>query len=174
MSYPFFSCKSCAANVQRHLIKPAAFVIPDMECLRDGTVFSRLTLELETDDCANNCRGQGPQHSRKRKAEDLRITDSADQYNFQGQFEHLCCFCSLRNGLSFISFADIGCYHCKTRDILFVEFSRLKRVRKLDAVAVTKSAWDANGWSGLTDVLIDYIIVLALNWEERSRAGIRG
>ena len=170
MSYPFFPCKSCGANVQLSWSCGQRFSLHDVDCLTDEAPWSRTTAELESDDCANNCRGQGNMFARKRKADSLQpaVFVAGSQYNFEGQFEHMCCFCSLRNGLSVLSFSEIGCYHCKTRQILFFEFSRLKRTRRpVDAKAlVSTSAWNSQGWGGLTDVLIDYIISLGLNWSE--------
>ena len=52
-----------------------------------------------------------------------------------------------------VSFNDVGCYHCKTRCMLIQEFSKLKlQGRGRDG------SWEACGWTGLSDSLIDFIL----------------
>ena len=178
MSYPFLTCKGCEANVQREWPTEITRKMPSLGRAVSVTRFVPVTAEFDSDDFANNCRGQGWRYARKRKNQSIQLvpdeenegSSSQPHFNFQGLFEKLCCFCSLQSGYGLDSFAEIGCYHCKRREILFLEFSRLKRARKSpEKNGGEVSLWKAHGWGGLSDALIDHILFFAINYVEGSK-----
>lgn len=119
-----------------------------------------VTSELESDDFVNNCRGQGSRYSEKCTETTVQLQNKQEDFhfNFMGEYKGLCCFCAVRIGLSSLSFADISCYHCKRRDMLYREFSKLRVARGSAA-----PCWDTHGWGALSDALIEYILAMALN-----------
>ena len=107
--------------------------------------------ELDSDDFAKYCRGQGSFYSKKQ--DKYSPPPTGGQFNFSGMYTGLCCYCALGSGYSRVSFNDVGCYHCKMRCMLIKEFSRLKRQgRGVDV------SWESCGWAGLSDSLIDLIL----------------
>jgi hypothetical protein len=159
MSFPFFSCSVCSAYVQLKWGEGEKHHMPTLNYRLRGQLAVNITSELESDDFVNNCRGQGSKYSdRSGSSVALQQGKETHHYNFQGMFQGMCCFCAVRIGLSSLSFVDISCYHCKQRDMLYQEFSRLRVAQ--GAVA---PCWESHGWGALSDTLIDYIIALALN-----------
>jgi len=167
MSHPFFSCSVCSAYVQLKWHETERYFLPDVsqrELFKSAQNAMMVTSELESDDFANNCRGQGSRYSDKNKHYLLHgeSVNHDDHFNFEGKFKGMCCFCSTRMGFSFELFSEVRCYHCKQRDMLFVEFSRLRVVRKQRDTG-SEPSWETHGWGALSDTLIDYILALATN-----------
>ena len=168
MSHPFFSCSVCSAYVQLKWNEPERYFLPDVskrELFKTTSKYMMVTSELESDDFANNCRGQGTRYSNKGGHYLLQGTAASHEsnhYNFEGKFRGMCCFCATRTGFSFELFTDVSCYHCKQRNMLFLEFSRLRVVRK-PCTKGSSPSWETHGWGALSDTLIDYILALATN-----------
>ncbi len=167
MSHPFFPCSVCSAYVQLKWESVERYYMPNVSKyniskLTTGTLM--ITSELESDDFANNCRGQGSKYSNKASLYSLKspVEESDEHFNFSGTFKGVCCFCAVRMGLSSVSFQEISCYHCKQRNMLFLEFYRLRRVRN-SSDGENAPSWETHGWGALSDTLIDYIIALATN-----------
>jgi hypothetical protein len=123
-------------------------------------------MDSEQDDFLHTCRGQGKKfltfHKDTPRLVPPGVNKDAWHFNFFGIYKDRCCYCALHGGLSKISFADIGCYHCKRREALRAEFSRLKIIGREKHIFYGKTVWDRHGWAGLSDVLIDHILVFAL------------
>ena len=168
MSHPFFSCSVCSAYVQLKWNEPERYFLPDVskrELFKTTSKYMMVTSELESDDFANNCRGQGTRYANKGSHYLLQGTAASHEsnhYNFEGKFRGMCCFCATRTGFSFELFTDVSCYHCKQRNMLFLEFSRLRVVRK-PCTKGSSPSWETHGWGALSDTLIDYILALATN-----------
>lgn len=167
MSHPFFSCSVCSAYVQLKWHETERYYLPDVskrELFKSTKKYMMITSELESDDFANNCRGQGSRYSIKGKHYLLQgvSASSEDHFNFEGKFQGMCCFCATRMEFSFELFSEVSCYHCKQRNMLFLEFSRLRVVRK-QCDKGSSSSWETHGWGALSDTLIDYILALATN-----------
>jgi hypothetical protein len=107
--------------------------------------------ELGSDRFVDFCRGQGKYYSTRPDAE---IPPVSEHFNFAGYFMGMCCHCALMRGLCIESFISVGCYHCKQRLFVWTEFSKLKKKGKGASIQV----WSSNGWAGLSDNLIDYIL----------------
>ena len=168
MSHPFFSCSVCSAYVQLKWNEPERYFLPDVskrELFKTTSKYMMVTSELESDDFANNCRGQGTRYANKGShylLQGIAASHESNHYNFEGKFRGMCCFCATRTGFSFELFTDVSCYHCKQRNMLFLEFSRLRIVRK-PCTKGSSPSWETHGWGALSDTLIDYILALATN-----------
>jgi hypothetical protein len=144
-TYPIIFCTKCSAAIQEE------------SCYTSKSTFSasvfrkNYSSELDSDDFAKYCRGQGSFYSERQGKFDLPANGS--HFNFSGVYSGFCCYCALGSGYSAVSFNDVGCYHCKMRFMLIKEFSKLKR----QGSGVNVS-WKSCGWAGLSDALIDFIL----------------
>lgn len=145
-TYPIFHCRVCDSAVQ---IESSA-----TRGMFPTQGFSKqllLSCELDSDDFAKYCRGQGRFYANPPPS--IYISPvGQNHFNYSGTFHGLCCYCALGEGLCPESFRDVGCYQCKRRALVVKEFSKLKDV------VCHSSSWEANGWSGLSNSLIDYIL----------------
>ena len=144
-TYPVFPCKNCSADVQED-----SFFVSKKSFHTD--VFKRnYSSELDSEDFAHYCRGQGSFYPHPKGK--FALPPNGSHFNFTGIYNRLCCYCALGSGYSHFSFNDVGCYHCKTRCMLIKEFSKLKlQGRGKDG------SWKSCGWAGLSDSLIDLIL----------------
>jgi hypothetical protein len=144
-TYPVIPCKNCSAAIQED-----SFLSSKKSFHAD--VFKRnYSSELDSEDFAHYCRGQGSFYSFPKGKFALPLNGS--HFNFSGTYIGLCCYCALGSGYSLVSFNDVGCYHCKTRCMLIREFSKLKHQGR-----GRDGSWEACGWAGLSDSLIDFIL----------------
>lgn len=147
--YPIFRCKGCGCAVQ--LESHATKGMFPSHGFHLNTLFSG---ELDSDEFAKYCRGQGRFYAEPPRS--LYASPvNANHFNYSGIFQEMCCYCALGEGLCAESFRDIGCYHCKRRYMAITEFGKLKRRRVGESGL---SVWNASGWAGLSDALIDHIL----------------
>ena len=170
MSYPFFQCTSCSANVQLQWVLKTRFYLPLMShsnTFNPSIPAVMVTSELDSEDFANNCRGQGNRYAVKVSDKKVQMSPGEwispdSHFNFTGMFEGKCCFCALRMGFYFSS--DVVCYHCQRREMLLREFVMITASHKGVAGSEKKApTWETHGWGALSDALVDYILALALN-----------
>ena len=118
------------------------------------SVGERISVEvLESDNYAENCRGQGSLFSIDGPSSHGKVPSYDTHFTFSGLFAGKCCHCAFRMGLHIDSFRSVGCYHCKRRQLVVVaaEFSKLKG-----------NSPTTNGihlWYGLTPELVDLILM---------------
>ena len=154
-TYPIFHCKNCNSSVQLEgtLTKNC---FPSFCGSIDSLLFSS---ELDSDNFPNNCRGQGQFYLSE--PSDKFTLPGENHFNFSGCFNGMCCYCALGGGLSLDSFNTMSCYHCMRRFHFVREFSKLK-IREENEDHSKKCGWEAYGWAGLSDSLIDLILQFAL------------
>jgi hypothetical protein len=113
---------------------------------------SHYSSELDSDDFANYCKGQGRFYSLKR-TNLFALPSDGSHFNFSGVYQGLCCYCALGKGYSLDSFGGVGCFQCKKEYLFIMEFSKLKLMGGGDA-----GTWESRKWAGLSDSLIDLIL----------------
>lgn len=158
-AYPIFHCKVCDSAVQMESnASNDAFPVPG---LGKNLLFS---CELDSDEFAKYCRGQGLFYANPPR-ELYASPVGKNHFNYSGTFQGMCCYCALARGLCSESFSDVGCYQCKRRALVVREFSRLKISRS--AGLLLQPSWESNGWSGLSNSLIDHILRMLVGEKAR-------
>ena len=148
MSFP---CSVCDRAVQKNMSSATGSLVGLPR-------WGGLASELDSNRCIDSCRGQGRFYSIKQGNEhETYVPGRVDHFNFAGIYSGMCCYCALGQGWYVDSFIAVGCYRCKHWDSLVKEFSKLK-IR----IAGASTSWTADGWAGLPDSLIDYILKIAI------------
>jgi hypothetical protein len=157
-TYPIFRCRVCDGAVQME-----SNANKDMFPSHGLSKKSLFSSELDSDDFSKYCRGQGKFYSEPPRSV-FASPVGAHHFNYSGTFHGLCCYCALGKGLCSESFRDVGCYHCKRRSLVVREFSKLKVLKPNGKQA---ASWEASGWGGLSNSLVDHILRMLVGEKAR-------
>ena len=144
-SYPFFNCVSCRVRVQQ-VIPYEAGSIPSMIV---GNRFIKLSSGFDKGDFTLHCRAQGKRYGTPDMPAYMDFVEG-HHYNFDDRLKGMCCFCALSCGIGSELFLTVACFHCKRKEMLRAEFSKLYKVKGV--------CWDAHGWAALPSAVLDNIL----------------
>lgn len=148
MSYPFFRCVCCNAQVQ----KAVSYEIGKIPSLLLTHKTIPLSDIFETNQTFAFCRGQGIRYNEHSYHAVVEFA-AENHYNFSGAFQGYCCFCALHADFGTETFLSVGCYSCKQTQQALANFIELTKSKP-----GTHIAWQTHGWAALPSVILDNIL----------------
>jgi hypothetical protein len=144
-SYPYFDCTSCGSRVQR----ATAYSTGNLPMIAVTDRRTKFSSQFDRGNFARYCRGQGLRYNEPGAPAFADFVNDY-HYNFSGFFEGRCCFCALHGGFGTELFLTSGCFNCRRKEALRIEFSRLYRLKG--------ASWEAHRWAALPSAVLDHIL----------------